>query len=231
MPQAVKIKERKRHGRNSESYPGVESVNLLDFGMGDSYSSYSVFDDSGKIQKTEKVVEKEYRGINLLEESADHTEQRAAQTEVDAGREREHDREDQPDLEQQGISPDAEGDRNKVPAGTGIETGKRKRRSKKTDGGAGEEHRQPDQEVKGRKRRKGEVEREIEFTGVRGDFREGSTIMKPRAIEIGPKTTDNELEVEIQMDGVIYTVSAWSVIDNVYHQGLDSRYLVKYYRG
>jgi len=55
--------------------------------------------------------------------------------------------------------------------------------------------------------------------------------MKPRAIEIGPKTTDNELEVEIQMDGVIYTVSAWSVIDNVYHQGLDSRYLVKYYRG
>lgn len=231
MPQAVKIKERKRHGRNSESYPGVESVNLLDFGMGDSYSSYSVFDDSGKIQKTEKVVEKECRGINLLEEGADYAEQRSSQAEVDDGRAREHNRENKPDLEQQGVPADAEGNCDKVPAGTGIETGKRKRRSKKTDGGTGKEHRQPDQEVKGRERRKREVEREIEFTGVRGDFREGSTIMTPRAIEIGPKTTDNELEVEIQMDGVIYTVSAWSVIGNVYHQGLDSRYLVKYYKG
>lgn len=230
MPQAVKIKERKRHGRNGENNPGVESIALFDFGMDDSYTSVVVRDDTGKITKAEKVVETEQRGIDLLEEKSDNVEQRSAQTESDAGRNRKLDRENEPDAEQQTVSSDAERGCGKTASGADGEVKKRTRRSGKASSRTVKESGQHEQEDKGRKGRKRETEKEIEFTGTRGDFSETSVIMRPRAVDIGPKPTENECEVEIQMDGVIYRVAAWSVIGNVYHQGLDSRFLVKFYR-
>ena len=57
-------------------------------------------------------------------------------------------------------------------------------------------------------------------------FPESSAVMGPKTIEAGPVKISDEFEVWIIIDGKRYKVSEWSVKDGVYHQGLDSHYLV-----
>ena len=227
MPQAVKIKERKRHGRNGENNSGIESIALFDFGMDDSYTSVIVRDDTGKITKAEKIVEEERRGINLLEEEPHDVEQRSSQTDVNVGSRESDDRKNKSDLKHKGLSSDAEGVGNKGTSGADSKSKVRKRRTKASGSGDIEAVGSDEQKVSGRKGRKQETEREITFTGTRGDFSEASMTIGPKQIEIGPKDCEDELDVDVQIDGTIYRVSRWSVIGNMYHQGLDSRFIVR----
>lgn len=62
------------------------------------------------------------------------------------------------------------------------------------------------------------------------DFDTTKTLMSPRVIQYGPFPTKREHEVYIIMDDRRYRVSAGSVRNNTYIQGLDSLFLLNHYR-
>lgn len=63
-----------------------------------------------------------------------------------------------------------------------------------------------------------------------GNFLETDRILSPRKIEFEKAIADDEFSTWIVLDGKRYKVSKWSVVEGIYHQGLDSLFLVKHYK-
>ena len=63
-----------------------------------------------------------------------------------------------------------------------------------------------------------------------GEFLEADRILSPRNIEFEKVIADDEFSAWIVLDGKRYKVSKWSVVEGIYHQGLDSLFLVKHYK-
>ena len=62
------------------------------------------------------------------------------------------------------------------------------------------------------------------------EFDDSSILLPPKTIQYGPFDTESELDVYIVIDDIRYRVSKCSIRNNVYVQGLDSRFLVKHYK-
>ena len=63
-----------------------------------------------------------------------------------------------------------------------------------------------------------------------GEFFETDRILSPRTIEFEKTSVDDEFSTWIVLGGKRYKVSKWSVVEGIYHQGLDSLFLVKHYK-
>ena len=62
------------------------------------------------------------------------------------------------------------------------------------------------------------------------EFDDSSILLPPKTIQYGPFDTESELDVYIVIDDIRYRVSKCSIRNNVYVQGLDSRFLVTHYK-
>ena len=62
------------------------------------------------------------------------------------------------------------------------------------------------------------------------EFDDSSILLPPKIIQYGPFDTESELDVYIVIDDIRYRVSKCSIRNNVYVQGLDSRFLVTHYK-
>ena len=62
------------------------------------------------------------------------------------------------------------------------------------------------------------------------EFLDSDRILNPRNVDFEMADTDDELSIWIVLDGKRHRVSKWSVVEGVYHQGLDSLFLVKHYK-
>ena len=62
------------------------------------------------------------------------------------------------------------------------------------------------------------------------EFDDSSVLLPPKAIQYGPFDTESEFDVYIVIDDIRYRVSKCSIRNDVYVQGLDSRFLVNHYK-
>lgn len=63
-----------------------------------------------------------------------------------------------------------------------------------------------------------------------GEFLDSERILNPRNVDFEKAVAEDDLSVWIILDEKRYKVSKWSVVERVYHQGLDSLFLVKHYK-
>lgn len=189
-------------------------------------------------QKTRQESKKEerHRTQSLFEKSGNDNKGSEENRDISTNKRTRHKKDVQFGLLENSTS-DGEGNSDNESSETTLGGGRKVRKRKKADDGVGVKTGSGEQETKrvSRRGKREEVEGRKTVNDINPkdfkltEFEDSDNIIGQRPIQHGPFPTDNEMEVYIILDELRYRVSACSIRDGYYVQGLDSKFLVSKY--